>query len=59
MGKDASILLNTKIWRAALKYSSDRKERTGNAMVRERAEELQGESDIIWWIQINLLKFVT
>jgi len=40
MGKDASILLNTKNWRATLKHSSDWKERTGTAKVRERAEQL-------------------
>ena len=40
MGKDASILLNTKSSCAALKYSDDWKEGTGETMVRERAEEL-------------------
>jgi len=40
MGKDASVLLNTKNWSAALNYNSDWRERTGKALVREQAEEL-------------------
>ena len=40
MAKDASILSTTKNWRAALKHNNDCKERTGNPMVRERAEQV-------------------